>query len=106
MQAYIAQRQKDEARRYRPRVPQAYPLEEARKRLRGKLGELDRWTALSAVAPMGVASEPGPSRASYVASTLSAGLEMVREGELEARQVEHFADIYLRARGLRLEAAE
>ena len=31
---------------------------------------------------------------------------MVREGELEARQMDHFAEIYLRARGLRLEAAE
>jgi segregation and condensation protein A len=48
----------------------------------------------------------GPSRASYLASTLAAGLELVREGELEARQAEHFADLYLRARGLHLEAAE
>ena len=106
VQAYLTQRQKDEARRYRPCAPQAYPLEEARKRLRGKLSDLQAWTALAAVAPMAAVSEPGPSRASYLASTLSAGLEMVREGELEARQVGHFADIYLRARGLRLEAAE
>jgi segregation and condensation protein A len=48
---------------------------------------------------------PGPSRASYLASTLSAGLELVLEGDLEARQMEAFADVYLRAR-LRLEAAE
>ena len=40
----------------------------------------------------------GPSRASYVASTLAASLELVREGEMEARQLEAFADIYLRAR--------
>jgi segregation and condensation protein A len=107
IQAYVSQRRRDEARHYRPALPQAYPLEDARKRLRGKLPELDAWTALSAVAPMAApADEPGPSRASYLASTLSAGLEMVREGELEARQLEHFADIYLRARGLRLEAAE
>ena len=38
----------------------------------------------------------GPSRASYVASTLSASLELVREGDLEARQMDHFAEIYLR----------
>ena len=31
-------------------------------------------------------------------STLSASLELVKEGDLEARQMEAFADIYLRAR--------
>ncbi|HEX3406261.1 MAG TPA: hypothetical protein VHS81_03400, partial [Caulobacteraceae bacterium] len=40
----------------------------------------------------------GPSRASFVASTLSATLEFVREGDLEARQLDHFAEIYLRRR--------
>ena len=49
--------------------------------------------------------DEGPSRASYLASTLAAGLELVREGEMEARQLEQFADLFLRAR-LRLEAAE
>jgi segregation and condensation protein A len=43
-------------------------------------------------------AETAPSRASYVASTLSASLELVREGALEARQLEAFADIYLRTR--------
>ena len=40
----------------------------------------------------------GPSRASYLASTLSASLELVKEGALEARQLEAFDDLYLRAR--------
>jgi len=40
----------------------------------------------------------GPTRASFVASTLSASLELVKEGALEARQLEAFADIYLRSR--------
>jgi segregation and condensation protein A len=47
---------------------------------------------------MGGAAGQGPSRASYLASTLSAGLELVKEGALEARQLEAFADIYLRTR--------
>ena len=106
VQAYLGQRQKDAGRRYRPAAQKAFPLEDARRRLRHKLPELDGWTALATVAPQPANGEPGPSRASYLASTLSAGLEMVREGELEARQVEHFADIYLRAKPLRLEAAE
>ncbi len=106
VQAYVGQRRRDLDRRYRPRPPEAYPLDDARRRLRGKLSEMRAWTALSAVAPpAGPSSEPGPSRASYLASTLSAGLELVREGDLEARQMEAFADVYLRAR-LRLEAAE
>ena len=106
MLAYLTQRKRDVARRYQPRPPQAYPIEAARERLRRKLPELEAWTALAVVAPQPRRSSGGPSRASFLASTLSAGLEMVREGQLEARQLEAFADIYLRARDLRLEAAE
>lgn len=97
MSAYIGQRRKESARRYQPRPQQAYPLEDARERLRRLLPDLDRWTPLAGVAPLG-AAEQGPSRASYVASTLSASLELVKDGALEARQLEAFADIYLRAR--------
>ena len=61
------------------------------------LPDLQRWTPLTGVAPLAAGRE-GPSRASFVASTLSATLEFVREGDLEARQLEHFAEIYLRRR--------
>ena len=100
MSAYIAQRQRDHTRSYTPATPKAYPLEEARARLRHMLPDLSRWTSLEGVAPGhgGLGYEEGPSRASYVASTLSASLELVREGVLEARQLEAFADLYLRAR--------
>ena len=97
MSAYIAQRTKEAQRRYTPASPTTFPLEEARERLRRLLPELGRWTPLGGLAPLG-ASGQGPTRASYVASTLSASLELVREGEMEARQLEAFADIYLRAR--------
>jgi segregation and condensation protein A len=96
IQAYVAQRTKEPVKTYHPRPPEAYSLEDARRRLRGKLSDLGVWTALAAVAPFAQVS--GPSRASYVASTLAAGLELVREGVMEARQLEAFADIYLRAR--------
>jgi segregation and condensation protein A len=96
MEAYVSQRKRDVRRRYAPAPPQAYPLEEARERLRGLLPELQRWTPLTGVAPL--AGAGGPSRASFVASTLSATLEFVREGDLEARQLEHFSEIYLRRR--------
>ncbi|HYE46580.1 MAG TPA: segregation/condensation protein A, partial [Caulobacter sp.] len=39
------------------------------------------------------------------ASTLSASLELVKEGALEARQLEAFADLYLKVRQARPEAA-
>ena len=97
MSAYIGQRTKQTDRRYTPAAPTAYPLEDARERLRRLLPELDRWTALAGVAPFGPEGQ-GPSRASYLASTLSASLELVKEGALEARQLEAFADIYLRTR--------
>jgi segregation and condensation protein A len=97
MSAYIAQRAKEEKRHYTPAAPQAYPLEDARERLRRLLPDLDRWTPLAGVAPLGREGQ-GPSRASYVASTLSASLELVKEGAMEARQLEAFSDIYVRAR--------
>lgn len=97
MSAYIGQRRKESARRYQPRPQVAYPLEDARERLRALLPELERWTALGGVAPF-LPEGQGPTRASCVASTLSASLELVKDGALEARQLEAFADIYVRAR--------
>lgn len=90
------QRRKGDMRRYRPSVVKAYPLEAARDRLRGLIPRLKTWTALAGVVPQ--AESSGPSRASYVASTLSASLELVKDGSLEARQLEAFADIYVRAK--------
>ena len=97
MAAYVGQRKRDIQRSYRPAPKHAYPLDDARERLRGLLPELDRWTPLTGIAPM-ASSLGGPTRASFVASTLSATLELVREGDLEARQLEHFAEIYMRTR--------
>ena len=104
IQAYVQQRRREGARHYRPQQRiEAYPLEEARTRLKSLMGELTAWTPLDGIAPRG--REEGPSRASYIASTLSAGLEMVKDGALEVRQLEAFADLYIRARTQRPEAA-
>lgn len=96
MDAYVSQRRRERERSYSPPPAVSYPLDDAREMLRALLPELERWTPLGGVAPMG--GSTGPTRASFVASTLSASLELVREGDLEARQTEHFAEIYLRAR--------
>ncbi len=89
-------------RRYDPtRRIEAYPLEDARDRLRHMMSEVKDWAPLGGVAPMPGAlgeGEGGPTRASYLASTLSAGLELVKEGELEAQQAAAFSEIYLRRR--------
>lgn len=102
VQAYSMQVKKEAARRYQPATPKVYALDDARIRLRGELPRMKTWTGLHAIAPDG--GGEGAPRASCLASTLSAGLELVKEGALEARQQEHFAEIYLRMRPL--EAAE
>ena len=99
VQAYAVQRLRAHTRKYAPRGRvEAYPLEKARARLRELLPELEAWAPLARVVPSARGGEEGPSRASYLASTLSAGLEMVKEGALELRQLEAFAELYLRAR--------
>lgn len=94
--AYVGLRRREESRRYSPPAVAAYRLDEARARLRALLPALRRWTPLTGVAP--AESHGGPTRASCVASTLSASLELVREGALEARQLAAFQEVYLRGR--------
>jgi segregation and condensation protein A len=96
LQAYVGQRRRENNRRYRPAAPTIYPLDDARARLRRLLPELTAWTALERVTPATRAD--GPSPASCLASTLSAGLELVKDGRLEARQLGVFEDVYLRSR--------
>jgi segregation and condensation protein A len=94
--AYVGQRRRASDARYSPPVTPALRLDEARERLRELLPVLTRWTSLSRVAP--AAEALGPARASCVASTLSAGLELVKEGVLDARQLIAFDEVWLRAR--------
>ena len=102
MSAYVTQRRREERRSYAPgqRV-EAFPLEAARDWLRDILPRLSDWTPLERVAPVADAEdgEPGPSRTSYLASTLSASLELVKEGAMDVRQSEPFAPLYLKRRG-------
>jgi segregation and condensation protein A len=97
IQAYATQRLRQMGRRYQAAARvEAYPLEAARDHLRGLLPSLSGWTPLQRIAPQ-IPGE-GPSRASYLASTFSAGLEMTKEGALELRQMEAFCGLMLRAR--------
>ena len=98
MSAYASARLRPQPAQYRPAARvEAYGLEAARERLRDWLPRLNDWTPLRAIAPR--RRDPtGPSRASYLASTFSAGLEMTKDGALDLRQDEAFAELYLRTR--------
>ena len=96
MAAYVQQRRAAADAGYRPPAMQAWRLDDARDHLRRTLPRLAAWTALSVVAPE--AEADGPGRASMMASTLSAGLEFVKDGDLDMRQLGPFTDLYLRAR--------
>ena len=103
MSAYVIQRRREQARHYTPgqRV-EAFGLEAARDWLRDVLPRLEEWTTLDQVAPLRGEDDDGPSQASFTASTLSASLELVKEGAMDVRQDGAFEDIYLKRRGLGL----
>ncbi len=101
MSAYVIQRRREQARHYTPgqRV-EAFGLEAARDWLRDVLPRLEEWTTLDQVAPLRGEDDDGPSQASFTASTLSASLELVKEGAMDVRQDGAFEDIYLKRRGI------
>lgn len=99
MVAYVAQRRREEQRRYTPTARvEAFALEEARDWLREIMPRLEAWTPLEKVAPDAEHRRAGPTSASYVASTLSASLELVKEGAMDVRQNKAFEELYLRRR--------
>lgn len=98
MSAYVTQRRKETERTYDPtRRIEAYSLEDARDNLRSQLPRLGGWTALDDVAPQ-PRGQGGPKRVSYMASTLSASLELAKEGQLQLQQLATFETLYMRKR--------
>ena len=100
MSAYVSQRTKAERRRYEPpqRV-EAFQLEAARDWLRKMMPSLTDWTPLDDIAPAPpLGAEKGPNHASYMASTLSASLELVKEGAMDVKQDEAFSEVLLKRR--------
>jgi segregation and condensation protein A len=72
-----------------------FSVEDALSRLRKLVGHVPDWSELSKFLPDGM--KDGISARSAVASTLSASLEMAKEGKLKIRQDGTFAPIYIRA---------
>ena len=60
------------------------------------VGELKDWTALDQFLIEYMTSPA--DRATAIASSFAASLELIREGSLEARQDQAFAPLYLRGR--------
>ncbi|MDQ2705290.1 MAG: segregation/condensation protein A, partial [Pseudomonadota bacterium] len=73
-----------------------WSLKEARDLLTRMVGELRDWTALDSFL-IDYLTTP-EDRATAIASSFAASLELIREGSLEARQDQAFAPLYLRGR--------
>jgi len=79
--------------------PLIYPLEEARTRLKRAMlesGSTTDWTALDGLLPRSEDFAEALPTQSIRASSLLAGLELAKEGDLEMRQTGNFAPIYVR----------
>lgn len=75
-----------------------FAIEAARKRLEQMLGVMIDWGSLEAYLPEEFVS--GKERRTALASTLSATLELVRDGHLEVQQGDPFAPVYVRKRDM------
>ncbi|MEM6851017.1 MAG: ScpA family protein [Pseudomonadota bacterium] len=73
-----------------------FTIEAARQRLEVALGAIPDWSGLEKLIPEPSVSEA--PRASVFASTLSAVLELARDGHMELRQLKAFGPVYVRSR--------
>ncbi len=95
--AYAAQRQRAAITDVRIAKRGVWSLKDARGMLTRLLGRFDDWTTLDAFLLDYVVS-PG-ERATAIASSFAAALELAREGTVELRQDDAFAPLYLKPKG-------
>lgn len=100
LKAYGASRSRSAFQHHTLPAPRVLSMEEARNRLKramAKTGlDLRDWTALDSLISRHDLSDDVP-QSSVRASSLLAGLELAKEGEIELRQTAAFQPIYLRA---------
>jgi segregation and condensation protein A len=97
LRAYAVQRSKKIAHsNYAIRKLDIFAIEDARHRLERMMGHMMDWSTLDTLMPEEFMQ--GASRRSGLASTLSASLEMARDGLVELRQMAPFAPLYVRRR--------
>lgn len=95
LSAYASQRQRQAVTNVQIARRGVWSLKEARDMLVRMVGELTDWTALDMFLVRYLASPA--ERATAIASSFAASLELVREGALEVRQDGAFAPLYMRA---------
>jgi segregation and condensation protein A len=96
LKAYCRQRNKQKSRVHKVRNWPVYGLEEARKNLKDKLPHDEEWHRLGKFAPNDIKKSPdAPPLSSYYASLFSAGLEMVKSGDINIRQLANFEEVYI-----------
>lgn len=97
LKAYATQRVKKIAHAsYEIQRLRVFAIEDARRRLERMIGTVIDWAVIDTLLPTDFSK--GRSRRSGLASTLSATLEMARDGHVELRQMAPFAPVYVRAR--------
>ncbi|MBX9455716.1 MAG: segregation/condensation protein A [Rhizobium sp.] len=94
LSAYAALRQRNAVTNVTIARRRVWSLAEARLMLARLVGELDEWTALDRFL-VAYLTDPA-ERASVIASSFAATLELVREGRVEMRQDGAFGAIYMR----------
>jgi segregation and condensation protein A len=104
LKAYSTQRVKKIAHaNYALRRLPLFAIEDARHRLQRMLGVVIDWAVIDALVPDEFGT--GEARRSGIASTLSASLDMARDGLVELRQMAPFAPLYVRRKSSEPEAA-
>lgn len=103
LKAYGASRSRAAIRNHKLPKPRVMSLDDARNRLRRALNavgiDLSEWVSLDDMLPDGAEiGADGVPQASVRASSLLAGLELAKEGQIELRQIKAFAPIYLRGK--------
>ena len=95
LSAYAAQRQRQSVSEVTIAKREVWSLQDAREILFRMIGEFNDWAPLDAFLLRYI---PDPTmRASVIASSFAASLEMVREGQLKIRQEAAFSPIYLKS---------
>ena len=94
--AYAAQRQRQAVTNVQIAKRGVWSLKEAREILTRLIGEIRDWTALDAFLIRFMTTPE--ERATAIASSFAASLEMVREGMIEVRQEAAFAPLFMRTR--------
>ncbi|HQT59584.1 MAG TPA: ScpA family protein [Acidiphilium sp.] len=97
--AYLAARRRSGAKRqYRPKPMNFWSVQQALERLTRLLGATRDWTDLAGFLPPELPDSPEPplARRAALSSTLLAGLELARDGQLALRQEQPFGPIQIR----------